>query len=271
MTKVYAALELASQSGNPGSFATLFLRHGYQWVIDQFRPAYEAGAVGMVGHRVRGESHEGGDYMNMDSGKDLERDPEARKILDQEEWFLETFAKEFPSARLIAYFGSSKEPDLQGRIDRGDLRQFWDRYGASFGPWFNSPIVDICFDHAGSFRQRDPHGAAVVAVDALLAQHGRTVYVEPQPQSWSVTGPMPYLCTEDWIGRWGDHTRTGIIWLNGHGVRVFPQWAATIADPHHTAWALHRARQGHDIAIGPEHVPAVMKALGLTDTAKGGG
>lgn len=33
----------------------------------------------------------------------------------------------------------------------------------------------------------------------------------------------------------------------------------------YAAWAVHRSRQGFDLAIGPEHVPLVYKAL------KGGG
>jgi len=254
---IHAAIELASAGkSNPGGFRTEIVRGGYQWVIDRFRPAYEAGSRVLILHRPRGESYDGLTFMNLDSGKDLERSPDARRILDQEDWFLEQFAKEFPDAKVIAYFGSSKEPDLQGRIDRGDLRQFWDRYGASFGPWINSPIVDLCFDHAGSLRPGDPHGMAIMLVDALLSQHGRTVYVEPQTQPWSVTAPLPYICTELWMGRWGDPSRPGTVWLEGNSVDEFPEWR-----DNYTEWARFRLSQGHQVAIGPEHIPAIVRAL----------
>lgn len=210
-----AAIECASAGpSSPGGFDVRLLRAGWKFVIEQFAPSYKAGVRTLLLHRPNGESLEG-DIMNLDSRVDLMRDPQAKALIGQHDRFLEQFHRAFPDARIIAYLGSTQEPDWAERAKRQDFSALIDRLGRSLKPWIDCPFCDLCFDHAGSFDADDPHGGFVVFVHQLLAMAGRTVYVEPQPKPWSVTASMPSLMQESWWRQWADKSRPAIRWLMG--------------------------------------------------------
>lgn len=216
MTNLIAAIECASAGpSEPGGFDLRLMRAGWKVVIEQFGPAYRAGVRTLMLHRPNGESGEGS-IMNLDSRIDLMNDPDAKRLIAQQPRFLEQFHNAYPDARIIAYLGSSQEPDWAERAKRQDFSQLIDRLGRSLKPWIDCPFCDLCFDHAGSFDADDPHGGFVVFVHQLLAMAGRTVYVEPQPSAWTLTSAMPSIMLERWHRKYADKSRQAARWLNGH-------------------------------------------------------
>jgi hypothetical protein len=247
---VWAAMELASQGkSSPGRFHTRLHREGWGYVLDAFQVAYDAGCDVLMLHRPNGEPLHDGQNMNLDARVELLADPESRIILNGIPQFLDDFHARFPEARIVAYFGSSLEPDLMARLDAQQFSAFMDRYTRSLIPWLNCPWVDIAFDHAGSFKSRDPHGAAILLIDAMLHSAGRTVYVEPQPRAWSVTADLPFIVQEYWWQRWADKSNTnGIRWLEGNSVITHGLFVDD-----YQAWVDACIKDGTGIAIGPWH------------------
>lgn len=248
---VWAGIALSSQGkGSPGRFRADLIREGWSYCLDAFQPAYDAGCWVLFLHRPTGESLDGGEVMNLDSRVDLMDDPEARKVLDGIPDFLEAFAKRFPNARIVAYFGSSREPDLTERLDAGNFSAYIDRYVRSLIPWINCDFVDLVFDYAGSFREGDPHGETVVFLAHLLATRGRKVYIEPQPKPWSVTAPLPWVCLERWWQKHADQGRTnGIRWWVGNADAGLSenQWQGDKQD-----WVNDCVKTGCGMIVTPE-------------------
>lgn len=271
---VWAAIELASQGNDsPGRFDWRIHRHGLDWISDQFQSAYDLGCNTLYLHRPNGESAdsdsrppnqqigpdpnpENGYYMSIDSRVDLMRDPDCRKVFDAQPRFLDDFHRRFPDARIVAYVGSSWEPDLAGHITDQKGSAFFDRYGRSLIPWINCPWVDLAFDFAGSLRPRNVHGAAIKLVDAFLHAGGRTAYVEPQPREWSMTADMPFLVLENWWQKHADKTRTnGVRWLEGGSV-VQGYWVND-----YQGWVDDCVKSGTGIAIHPVHFKTLKLPL----------
>lgn len=255
---VWAIIELASQGQtSPGRFDFRLHRDGWLYVLDAFEPAYKAGGRVLALHRPNGDTPNPGQPMNLDARVELLSNPEARKVLDGIPQFLEDFEKRYPGARIVAYFGTSQEPDLIKRLDTQQFAQYLDRYARSLIPWINSPIVDIAFDHAGSLPPRDPHGQSIMLIDAMLTQHGRTVYIEPQPRQWSVTADLPFLVQEYWWQRWADKDRrNGIRWLDGHSTATHGWWTND-----YQGWVDACIRDGMGMAIHPSHFPTLKLPL----------
>ncbi|MFI4854927.1 MAG: hypothetical protein ACIAQF_08130 [Phycisphaerales bacterium JB065] len=267
---VWAAMELASQGeASPGRFHARLHREGWSFVLNAFQPAYDAGCDVLFLHRVGGEVPHQGQVMNLDSRVELLADPDARKILDAVPQFLDDFHARYPDARIVAYFGSSLEPDLVARLDAQQFSAFIDRYSRSLQPWLNCPWVDIAFDHAGSFRDRDPHGAAILFIDALLHSAGRTVYVEPQPNESSMTASLPFVVQEYWWQRWANKANTnGVRWLEGNSVITHKHWVGD-----YQGFVDACVKDGMGIAIGPWHfedlrLPIEPRKKGETDPTK---
>lgn len=215
MKNIIAAIECASVPDNPGGFVTPLLRNGWQYVIDEIEKAYKHGIRTVMLHRPNGESLEG-EIMNLDSRVDLLNDPAASVIIKGQGSFLTVIERKFHDLRIIAYLGSSQDPDWAERAQRQDYSQLIDRLGRSLKPWIDCPFCDLAFDHAGRFDDDNPHGGFVVFVHQLLGLSNRTVYVEPQPSRWSMTAGMPSIVLERWWRRYADKSRPVVRWWSGH-------------------------------------------------------
>lgn len=228
MSKIISAIECASAGRSaPGGFVHQLVRDGWGYVLGEIERARRLDIDCMLLHRPNGESFEGA-IMNFDARVDLleQGHPVCVKIINGQEDFLREVRRAWPDFRLIVYLGSSQEPDWRALARKQNFRNLLHRYADAIGPWLDAPNCDLAFDHAGRLEPRNPHGNMIKAIDSLLYPAGRTVYVEPQPQPWSLTAAMPAIMHEHWWRNWADHSRPAKRWLTGHeGLAADSPWA----------------------------------------------
>ena len=267
---IHAALELSSAGpDHPGGFVHQMLKYQWDYPLDEFQQAYDAGCRSLILHRPTGAVNIEfvGDKrlkMSLFSRLVLQHDPACVEIIRTAGPFLIEFKRRYPGARIIAYFGTARGWYRQFPATDTGREQAWRMARQAMMPWINSDIVDICFDEAGGLREGDPYGYIIEQTEKVIGED-RRVYVEAWPEPWSTTRNYPSLRLERWQGKWGDQRSDrigGILWLEGNSVEAFPMWAND-----YEGWAKYRMGQGFDLAIHPKHVPLLVKD---TTGVKGG-